>query len=161
MFKKYHFIWWILLIFLGIGFIVPTTAAETLKINLRRDFGTALGNKIQGKFTLIGTDSTETIIIIAVYFNGIQVKNATGSQITFTFNTADYPNGEYNITLMGWDSENNKTQTSEFVEFLDPSINYWIIGALVIILGGTIAFRIMRRKRNLSPKIQNVRIDNL
>lgn len=160
MFKKYHFVWWILLIFLGIGFIVPIRAADTLAINLRRDFGTAFGNKIQGKFTLTGT-GPNTIVFIAVYFNGIQVKNATGYHITFTFDTVDYPNGECNITLMGWDTENNAMQTSEIVEFLDSSINYWLIGTLIIILGGSIAFRIWRRKRNLSQKTQDIRIDNL
>jgi hypothetical protein len=135
--KKRYFIWSLLMIFLGITFVIPMGTAESITINLRRDFGTAFGNKIQGKFTLTGT-GPDTIVQIAVYFNGNHIKNTTGKQIKFSFDTADYPNGEYNITVIGWDLENNTTQKSEIVEFLDPSINYWLIGAILIILGGSI-----------------------
>ncbi len=128
--------------FLGIFLIVASTgialpgdvsAQDDLSFTLQRNFGTALGNSITGVFTLRST-GPDTIIGFIVYFNGISVYMVESNPIAWQFDTADYDGGATNITLFGWDAENETYVAQKQMYFLGNEISNIIIFGVIALV---------------------------
>ncbi len=144
----------------GIALIVVTlivvtpsyvVAQDTLTFSLLRNNGIGLGSTIQGTFTLNGV-GPEAIIGLIVYFNGDVVQSVSGNTISWQFETGDYPAGETNITLYGWDNlgiDYVSTQTYSFMSDTMSSVFTFGIIALVVAL---VAIRYVPRLLGRSKK---------
>jgi len=95
-----------IMLMMGLNPVMHTQVAaqNTLSLSLDRNIGMALGGFIQGVFTLRGGGPAE-VQNLTVYFNGEQVHFVTGNTINWQFDTANYPSGTTNITLLGLDYE--------------------------------------------------------
>ena len=115
---------------LFISLITPLSssrAQETADIRLKRTFGMAFGDTIQGTFTIIGT-GTDNIVNLTLQFDGAQVAFEDDNSLTYRFKTKDYPPGELNITLIGYDfvgSSYSSTETSEYNDTYFKHYNYY------------------------------------
>ena len=115
-------------------------AQDTLSFSLSRDFGTGLGSSIEGTFTLHGSGPLEIIGLI-VFFNGVEVHSVTGNTISWQFQTGDYPSGETNITLYGWDDEGVTYVATQHLTFLSDNISNVITLGIIVLVIVLIIFR--------------------
>ncbi len=135
--------------------ITPThvTAQDSLSFSLTRNFGIGIGNTLQGTFTLNG-DGPEAIIGLIVYFNGVEVHSVTGNTISWQFNTGDYPSGDTNITLYGWDNDGISYIAMQNVSFLSDfaatGITIGIIALVVVLILFRYVPKIMGRGKRKS-----------
>jgi len=129
-------------------------AESSLSLTFDREFGIGLGDSIQGRFTIHGSGGTE-IVRLQILFNGNIEANASGNTLHFSFSTDDYPLGEYNITLQGWDSSNQQTQISTVKKFISPWYNMLIIlvvvGIIALRYGGKIRDWIQKKRNTNHP----------
>ena len=94
----------------------------------------ALGNMIQGTFTLHGSGPSN-ILNLTVYFNGDQVQFVSGNSISWQFDTANYPSGSTNITLFGVDDIGGTHSTSQEVFFIGGIMStLFTFGILAIVV---------------------------
>ena len=123
---------------------------EILSLGIRKNAGTAFGDKIEGDFTITGS-GPETILNLTLFFNGTQVAFESNNQLSFRFDTKDYSLGLMNITLIGKDSEGTVYNKSIFKEFISPKIGNWIIAiaiGIALISGGLKLASYFKNKRN-------------
>ncbi|UCE11662.1 MAG: hypothetical protein JSW61_06960 [Candidatus Thorarchaeota archaeon] len=131
----------IAIVLIAVGFMsftpVNISGQATLSLSLDRNVGMALGSIIQGVFTLRGS-GPDTIVSLAVFFNGVEVHSVTGNSIAWQFDTAEYASGSTNITLVGWDSMNETSQTTLEVYFLggimSTIITVGIVGLVIVLI---------------------------
>ena len=105
---------------------------DILTLTISRNFGTAYDNKMEGDLTVTGS-GPEKIVSLTLYFNGTEVCKELNNQISFRFDTKDYPLGLMNITLIGEDSEGMVYKKTIFKEFISPKVGIWtliIVGAI-------------------------------
>ena len=138
---------------------------DILSLGIRKNVGTAFGDKIEGDFTITGS-GLDTILNLTLYFNGTQVAFESDNQLTFRFDTKEYSLGLMNITLVGEDSEGIVYNKSIFKEFISPKIGNWIIaivGGIALISLGLKLFSYMKKKRNekksSDEKKNNIKIE--
>jgi len=138
---------------------------EILSLGIKKNFGTGIGDKIEGDFTISGS-GPDNILNLTLFFNGTQVAFESDNQLTFRFDTKDYSLGLMNITLVGEDSEGMVYNKSIFKEFISPTIGNWIIAiaiGIVLISGGLKLASYMKNKRNekqsATDKKNNIKID--
>ncbi len=118
---------------------MTVTAQTGLTMSINRNVGMALGNVIQGTFTLHGSGPTN-IQNLTVYFNGDQVLFVTGNTITWQFDTTNYPSGSTNITLLGIDDFGVTHVTSQEVIFIGGvASTLFTFGILGIVLVAILA----------------------
>ncbi|MHA1909023.1 MAG: hypothetical protein ACW98Y_17110 [Candidatus Thorarchaeota archaeon] len=120
------------------------SAQDTLTFSLSRDFGTGLGSSIEGTFSIHGS-GPEVIIGLIVYFNGVEVHQVSGNTIDWQFNTADYPAGETNITLYGWDDQGETYVASQHVTILSSTVGTAITIGIIALVVVLIVFRYVPR----------------
>ncbi|MHA2132928.1 MAG: hypothetical protein ACXAEN_04645 [Candidatus Thorarchaeota archaeon] len=118
----------------------------TLSLSLDRNVGMALGSVVQGTFTLRGS-GPDTIVRLAVHFNGEEVHSASGNSLVWQFDTANYASGSTNITLMGWDSQDDSFQTSLEVYFLGGVMSTIITGGIIALVVVLILVRFIPKLR--------------
>jgi hypothetical protein len=114
---------------------MQAAAQDTLTMSINRNVGMALGNLIQGTFTLHGSGPSN-IQNLTVYFNGDQVHFIAGNTVTWQFDTANYPSGSTNITLYGLDDVGVTYVTSQEVFFIGGIVSTLLtlgIIALVVV----------------------------
>ena len=140
-----------ILLVLGLICCAPmtVTAQDSLTMSINRNVGMALGNMIQGTFTLHGSGPTN-IQNLTVYFNGVEVHFVSGNTITWQFDTANYESGSTNITLFGVDDVGEAYITSQEVFF---------IGGLVstLLTVGIIALVVAAILVKYGPKLMGLR----
>ena len=125
-----------LFLYIDSNWIQSGTSTESISFNLTDRVGTAFGNRIEGSFTLRAQGSAG-IVAIKVFFNNEEVYSSAANSIVWRFDTKNYTVGATNITVVGFDSQNNTVQSSEMFEFLDPNLTttitvFTVIFALVI-----------------------------
>jgi hypothetical protein len=131
----------IVITFFGIIIFIPFyTTQQQVDLNLKRTFGVAFGNYIQGTFTVVGSGS-EDIDNLTLYFNGLEESFAEGNSISYKFKTKDYDPEELNITLIGYDSEGLKYSMSKIVKIMTPIVSILITLAIFILVIGAIAWK--------------------
>jgi hypothetical protein len=121
-------------------------AQTTLSLSLDRNVGMALGSIIQGTFTLRGS-GPDTIVRLAVFFNGDEVHSESGNSLVWQFDTASYASGSTNITLLGWDSQDDSFQTSLEVYFLGGVMSTIITGGIIVLVVVIVVVRYLPRLR--------------
>ena len=119
-------------------------AQDTLSLSINRSFGMAFGNYISGSFALYGS-GPDNIQNLTVYFNGDEVNFAAGNSISWQFNTADYPGGSTNITLMGFDNLGGIYFTSIHVVFIAEGVSTIITGAIIALVAVLVAAKYLPR----------------
>lgn len=107
---------------------------EVLSLGISKNVGLDIGDKIEGDFTITGS-GLDNILNLTLLFNGTQVAFESDNQLTFRFDTKDYPLGLMNITLIGEDNEGMVYKKTIFKEFVSPKVGIW-----VLIIVGVIAF---------------------
>lgn len=98
---------------------------EVLSLIISRNYGAILGDKIEGNFTISGS-GPDYISNLTLFFNEIQVAFEHGNQLTFQFDTNNYPLGLMNITLIGEDCKGNIYKKVIFREFISPIFTIFI-----------------------------------
>ncbi len=138
---------------------------EILSLGIKKNVGTAFGDKIEGDFTITGS-GPDSILNLTLFFNGTQVAFESDNQLTFRFDTKDYSLGLMNITLVGEDSEGMVYTISISKEFISPAIGNWIIaivGGIALISLGLKLYSYIKNKRNEKKssveKKNNIKID--
>jgi len=109
------------------------SAQDTLTMSINRNVGMAIGNMIQGTFTLHGTGPTN-IQNLTVYFNDDQVHFVSGNAITWQFDTANYASGSTNITLLGVDDVGATHTTSQQVVFIGGVVSIFLTFGIIAIV---------------------------
>ena len=113
------------------------SAQGTLEFSMSRDFGTGLGTSIEGLFTIHGSGPAE-VIGISILFNDVEVHSVDSNTVDWQFNTNDYPPGETNITLYGWDTDDGTYTATVIRNFLLPDTSnlftFGIIAFVVVVV---------------------------
>ena len=112
---------------------MDVSAQDELSFTLQRNFGTAIGNSITGVFTL-RSSGPDTIIGFIVYFNGDSVYMVESDSVAWQFDTADYDGGETNITLLGWDAEDETYVAQKQMYFLGNEISNIIMFGVIALV---------------------------
>ncbi|MHA1112475.1 MAG: hypothetical protein ACTSRE_15375 [Promethearchaeota archaeon] len=112
-----------------------SSAQETVDIRLKRTFGMAFGDTIQGTFTVIGTGS-DNIFNLSLYFDGVEVAFADSNSLTHRFKTKNYDPGELNITIFGSDSGGNPYSSTKLVNIMTPTLSIIITAAIILLVVG-------------------------
>ena len=129
------------------------SAQGTLEFSMSRDFGTGLGTSIEGLFTIHGSGPAE-VIGISILFNDVEVHAVDSNTVDWQFNTNDYPSGETNITLYGWDADDGTYIAMVTRNFLTAeSSNLFTFGILafagvVIVLSFVFKFGRFRKPKS-------------
>ena len=140
---------------------------EILSLTIKKNMGySSFGDEIQGDFTITGS-GPENIQNLTLFFNGTQVAFESSNQLTFRFDTEDYPLGLMNITLKGEESEGAVYTKSIFREFVSPTmVGTWIgiISGLLVLLSLGVylviyLIRKQREKRSPAEKLNRIKID--
>ena len=133
--------------------VITNTNAQDedfLSLRISKNVGIAHGDKVEGDFTVTGS-GPESILNLTLFFNGTQVKYESNNELSYRFNTKEYPLGLMNITLVGIDSEGEVYKKTIFKEFISPAIGNWIwiiIGGIALISGGLKLASYLKNKRN-------------
>ena len=110
------------------------SAHGTLEFSMSRDFGTGLGTSIEGLFTIHGSGPAE-VIGISILFNDVEVHAVDSNTVDWQFNTNDYPSGETNITLYGWDADDGTYIAMVTRNFLTAEAsNLFLFGILAVVV---------------------------
>ncbi len=119
-------------------------AQDEITFSLSRDFGTGIGNNIQGTFTLHGS-APASVVNLTVYFNDTEVHFVTGNTIDWQFVTDNYGLGAVNITLAGIDNQGTLYKVSHDYVFIAASqTNLIVIGVTVFVAITVIATSALR-----------------
>ncbi len=160
------------LYFAGIAFILLCinlsalpgygTGDGGLSISFRRNFGIGLGDYVQGKFTVTGT-APDSIVNLSLTFNGEEVLYVEGNDLSFQFHTDDFPPGETDITLFGWDSEGQIFSESEVVNILEPvwALIIGIVTGVIVVVAFFLKYGKYFRRKKGAPGADQVKIDKL
>ena len=150
---KYSLIIFTFILLFSFNSVILNTNAQdedVLSLGIRRNVGTAFGDKIEGDFTISGS-GPDTILNLTLFFNGTQVAFESDNQLTFRFDTKDYSLGLMNITIVGEDGEGIIYKKSISKEFISPTIGNWIIIIAIGIVLISLSFKLasyMKNKRN-------------
>ncbi len=142
-----------LLIGITLSSLIPMNvlAQDTLSLSINRSFGMAFGDYISGSFILQGS-GPETIQNLTVYFNGDEIYFAAGNSVSWQFNTADYPGGPTNITLMGIDDLGDIYFISSHVVFIAEGVGTIITGGIIILVVVLVAAKYLPRILRMRSK---------
>lgn len=143
--------------------VVPTAAQDgdpELTLSLRKNFGYALGNTLQGTFTLTAHGPDD---LVQVTFRvGDQVL-VTDNEAPFTakFSTGDFPPGRYSLAANGITSQGLELRTqprqARFIsadaamDEISRVLVPLVVGLMVLILLGTVVPILIQRRR--PPKL--------
>lgn len=108
-------------------------AQETVDIRLKRTFGMAFGDTIQGTFTVVGTGSSN-IVNLTLKFDSTQVAFEDDNSLSYRFKTKDYPPEELNITLIGYDSGGNPYSSTKLVNIMSPTLSIIITTSIILLV---------------------------
>lgn len=139
-----------------IGWSQLGTSTESVSFNLTDRVGTGFGDNIEGSFTLIAQGSTG-IVLMKVFFNNEEVYSVAGNSISWRFDTKSYAIGATNITVVGFDNQNNAVQSSKIYQFLDPNLTTTLT---VVVIVFAIIVTILKYRRKYATKLPTVPTKN-
>jgi hypothetical protein len=87
------------------GLTTSITNAQTtnqLQVELRRDFGYALGGDIQGLFTISVNNPPSDLVKVDFYIDSTLLGEVTKSPFRLQFNTDSYPLGNHSLSAKGF-----------------------------------------------------------
>lgn len=133
--------------------LVPISGqnSDKLSLSVQRNMGTAIGDQIEGDFTIHGSGD-EDIVALELYFNETKVADSSSNSLDFRFNTKDYWIGDVNITLKGFDGNGVEFQYSTLKNFLSPTIGILIIIGVVILIGISVGMSLYYNLKNRKGK---------
>ena len=140
---------------------------DVLSLGISKNFGTDIGNKIEGNFTISGS-GPDSILNLRLLFNGTRVAFEPGNQLTFQFETKDYPLGLMNITLIGEDCEGIIYKKVIFREFVSPKVGSWLVILAFVITFISVSVMLIivsyrKKKKNekesITEKKKRIKID--
>jgi hypothetical protein len=139
---------------------------DEIVISMRRLVGTAVGNKISGKFriTVNSGISTNELVYIELLFNDTTVSEGNASTLSFTFNTKEYGIGLMNITAIGKDFDGNNYQTTLEKHFMNPKIANVIgisIAVFALIISGISVWKKYFKDRKKHTKDHQEKLDEI
>ncbi len=123
----------VILFFSLISPLSLSNAQESVDISLRRTFGMAFGDNIQGTFTVVGS-GTENIVNLTLYLEGAQVAFTEGYSLSYRFKTKEYIPGNFNMTLIGYDIGGNPYYSTKLVKIMTPTISIIITTAIILLV---------------------------
>jgi len=125
-----------MVVFLIVGLITPlsfSNAQETVEIRLKRTFGMAFGDTIQGTFTVVGIGS-DNIINLTLLFDGNVVSFIETNSLSYRFQTKEYEPGDLNMTLVGYDSSGNSYSSTKIVNVMTPTLAIIVITCIMLLV---------------------------
>lgn len=148
----------IFLAFILLWLSAPTFAQEEARLSLRlsRDFGTALGGRIQGTFSMhvTGPEELERVVFI---IDGNSIGEDTEAPFRMQFRTEDFETGAHTLGAIGFLSGAVELRSNEVSrEFIEPGESgrlsiILVVALLVLVVGGRfLAARIAERGQNKS-----------
>ncbi len=160
--RRYIFTSSFFLMILLVSFVNAADNSFTTKII--RDpvsFSSMNQDYISGNF-IIESECEIPLKWIAITFNQIIQKNQTGSQISFKFSTDDFPEGVYQIQIIG-ETETGMPIQSEKLTFnfkhRNPFVPYIVLSIAIIVAVGVLAYYINNKKKLATPGIEDVKIE--
>jgi hypothetical protein len=141
---------------------INATTQDKITYSFQRGWASENGNIISGDFT-ITANGDNSIVRMAILFNSTPEYSVNDNILKWTFQTADYPNGEYHIQIIGW-SLTNESSSIEFTKFfvergligiLIPIGLFIAIGVLIVI----VLYNQKVKKPNKTPKKNEITVD--
>jgi hypothetical protein len=129
--------------------ILMAEATPTLTLDMRRDFGSAMGNDIAGKFTLKADASGDTSYVEFYLVNQLQL-NDTSAPYSWQFNTNNYTIGQHTLKAVAYDNagqSQNSELTRNFVEDNTNTILIAGIGIAVIVSAIAVTISVYRIRK--------------
>ena len=133
-------------IFTIVGISAILGAEPPLDMSIRKQIGTSIGNKMEGRFSITASGG-DNITSLSLLFNGTQVASSPNNSLSFTFETKDYTAGLMNITLIGEDALGNFSQITEIKDFLSAETGMWITVVILGIVVPIALYRLYQRYR--------------
>lgn len=87
---------------IGVGFLSPLQAQDepSLSIRLSRDFGTGIGSRIEGTFSIHAT-GPDNLTSVVFYLNDETIGEDNEAPFRLQFRTGSFPPGDYVISAVG------------------------------------------------------------
>lgn len=125
---------------------VPVSCA--LELKLSRDFGTELGGKIKGTFS-VRVRETEGIERVEFYLDGEPVETVTAEPYRWRFKTTDYPDGNHTIRAVAYFESGKTDEGSMRVTFESDFGDWWTIylWGMVLFVGGILIITVWLTNR--------------
>lgn len=111
--------------------ILMAGATPTLSLDMNRDWGSAMGNDIAGRFTLKATASANASYVEFYLDNQFQL-NDTSAPYSWQFNTNNYTLGTHTLKVVAYDNA-GQSQTQQLTpNFVEDNTNTILIVTTVI-----------------------------
>ena len=154
--KHSRIIFTFILLFSFNAIIISSNAQdeEILSLGIRKNAGTAFGDKIEGTFTISGS-GPDSILNLTLFFNGTQVAFESDNELSFRFDTKDYSLGLMIISLVGEDSDGMVYNNSISKDIISPEIVNWIIAIAIGIALISLGFKLVSYIKNKNNEKQS------
>jgi len=139
----------------------PLLAQETpeLQLRLRRDFGTSLGGRIAGTFSVSISNPPEDVVRVQFLLDGEPMGEDDSPPFRLQFQTAMFPVGVHTLTAVGYTSNGRQyTSTAIQREFAESrelnSIVIWIVVPILLLTAvGTLAANWIANRSSTGTKV--------
>ncbi|QEE15249.1 hypothetical protein DSAG12_01074 [Promethearchaeum syntrophicum] len=150
------FIFILLISFISVILNINAQDEEVLFLEILRDDGAVIGDKIEGIFTINGS-GPDFILNLTLLFNGVKVAFESDNHLIFQFYTKNYSLGLMNITLIGEDSEGLFYEKAIFKEFISPKVGSWIVilSGVITFIGAIVILKIISDRKEMKDKKQS------
>src|SRR5690606_27042878 len=143
--------------------LVPVALAQnepTFTIRLSRDFGSAIGGRIQGQFSIRvnGPDNLERVVF---YIDDEQIGEDTETPFRLNFNTESFAPGVHTFRAVGFTVDGQELQSNNITptimsseesrEAFTSSVLPFIIGVVVLSIAVPVVIALLTKQKNLAP----------
>jgi len=149
----------LLLIFASTPSLIRAQAESQLSISMIRNFGTALGDNINGTFT-IRTKGPDNLESVTFYLDSEPMGTVTTAPFNMKFNTDAYSSGMHTITAVGTTTDGQELQSNSITRnFLTSSDNtksilLFVVPLILLIIAARFAANwISKRGQTSSPEV--------
>ncbi len=135
----------------------PALAQGGLQLSLRKDYGSGIGNQIQGRWT-VAVRGAEGITSVTYELDGTPMATVTQAPYSLTFDTGQYPTGVHRLSATAQTAAGGLRSNEVTVEFVTAGaaarVALPIIGlALALVLVASVIPQLLvgRKKRRFEP----------
>ena len=140
-----RFLLFLVLVLLGASFVTPVLAQESPEISIRlsRDFGTGIGSRIEGTFSIHAT-GPDNLDKVEFYLNDESIGEDSEAPFRLQFQTGSFPPGQYTIAAIGTTSDGQElTSNTLGATFMSAEESRSSVGKMIApVLGIVLLFTI-------------------
>lgn len=143
--NKTYFPLFLILALLWASFLTPVLAQDSpeMSIRLSRDFGTGLGSRIEGTFSIHAT-GPDNLAKVTFYLNDESIGADNAAPFRLQFHTGSFPPGQYIISAIGTTSDGQElTSNTLGATFMSAEESRSSVGKMIApVLGIVLLFAI-------------------